>query len=99
MKDADSVQTTIYRDKLTVAETNQIAKYFHPPGDITWKPSLIAFPHFQTFPSRVHKIMHSYKTRLLIDIMQRTQGLFFSENSKVSLVEVQFTLFDALLLL
>lgn len=90
MKDDDTVQTHVFRDKLTVAETNLIAKYFRPPGDITWKPSLIAFPHFQTFPSRIHKIMHSYKTRLLIDIMQRTQGLLFAENSKISLVEVQF---------
>ncbi|KAF3445456.1 hypothetical protein FNV43_RR10632 [Rhamnella rubrinervis] len=87
VKDDDSVQTPVFRDKLTVAETNLIAKYFHQPGDTTWKPSLIAFPHFQTFPSRIHKIMHSYKTRLLIDMMQHTQGLFFAENIKISLVE------------
>ncbi|XP_024930384.2 DEAD-box ATP-dependent RNA helicase FANCM isoform X1 [Ziziphus jujuba] len=84
VKDDATVQSPAFRDKLTVAETNLIAKYFHPPGDITWKPSLIAFPHFQTFPSRVHKVMHSFKTRLLIDTMQYLQELSFAGNSKVS---------------
>lgn len=90
VKDDDTVQTPVFREKLTVAETNLIAKYFHPPGDITWKPSLISFPHFQTFPSRVHHVMHSFKTRLLIDTMQQLQGLSFAGNGKVSLLEVQF---------
>nr|KYP67888.1 hypothetical protein KK1_021503 [Cajanus cajan] len=45
--------------------------------------SLIAFPHFQTFPSRVHKVKHSPGTLMLIDIMQRLQGLVsFPEDDK-----------------
>lgn len=81
----------MFIDKLTDAEANLIAKYFSPLGDIAWKPSLIAFPHFQTFPSRVHKVLHSCKTTLLIDAMQNLQGLYDSKGKEVSLPEVQFS--------
>ncbi|KAM6584375.1 hypothetical protein CsatB_011377 [Cannabis sativa] len=89
MKDDDSMMTPVLKENLTDAESNLVTKYFHPPGGITWKPSLIAFPHFQTFPSRVHKVMHSFKTRLLIDAMQQVQGLSFDSDSKSPLMEVE----------
>ncbi|XP_062091979.1 DEAD-box ATP-dependent RNA helicase FANCM isoform X2 [Humulus lupulus] len=87
IKDDGSMTTPLFKENLTDAESNLVNKYFHPPGGITWKPSLIAFPHFQTFPSRVHKVMHSFKTGLLIDAMQRVQGLSFASDSKSSLME------------
>ncbi|PON76983.1 DEAD/DEAH box RNA helicase family protein [Trema orientale] len=87
VKDDDSIMTPVFKEKLTDDESNLIAKYFQPPGGFTWKPSLIAFPHFQTFPSRVRKVMHSFKTGLLIDAMQRVQGLSFASDSKISPIE------------
>lgn len=89
MKDDDQMITPLFQEKLTDAESDLIAKYFHQTSGNTWKPSLIAFPHFQTFPSRVHKVMHSFKTGLLIDAMQRLEGLSFGCDSKISLVEVK----------
>ncbi len=93
MKDDRATPTSAFQDKLTVAETGLIAKYFHSTGDNTWRPSLIAFPHFQTFPSRVHKVMHANRTGMLIDMMQRLQGLSFSGDSEAIVVEVLFELF------
>ncbi|XP_026455026.1 DEAD-box ATP-dependent RNA helicase FANCM-like [Papaver somniferum] len=61
--------------KMSDAEIELISKYFHTPREGTWKPSLIAFPHFQVFPSRVQNVMHSFRTGLLIDTMQQLQGL------------------------
>ncbi|KAM2027680.1 hypothetical protein ACFX1T_019937 [Malus domestica] len=87
--DDNTVQTPVIAETLTVSETNLIAKYFHPHG-LTWKPSLIAFPHFQTYPSRVYKVMHSRRTTMLIDMMQCLQGLTFSRDSNISLVEDEF---------
>lgn len=89
--DDNTIQTPVIADKLTVAETTLIAKYFDP-HEITWKPSLIAFPHFQTYPSRVYKVMHSHRTTMLIDMMQCLQGLTFSRDSNISLLEVWFNL-------
>ncbi|XP_026411548.1 DEAD-box ATP-dependent RNA helicase FANCM-like isoform X2 [Papaver somniferum] len=60
--------------KMSDAEIELISKYFHTPKEGTWKPSLIAFPHFQVFPSRVQNVMHSFRTGLLIDTMQQLQG-------------------------
>ncbi|KAI3954761.1 hypothetical protein MKW92_012044, partial [Papaver armeniacum] len=60
--------------KMSDAEIELISKYFHTPREGTWKPSLIAFPHFQVFPSRVQNVMHSFRTGLLIDTMQQLQG-------------------------
>uniref|UniRef100_A0A2N9HDI2 Helicase ATP-binding domain-containing protein n=1 Tax=Fagus sylvatica TaxID=28930 RepID=A0A2N9HDI2_FAGSY len=87
VKDDRATPTSAFQDKLTVAETGLIAKYFHSTGDNTWRPSLIAFPHFQTFPSRVHKVMHANRTGMLIDMMQRLQGLSFSGDSEAIVVE------------
>ncbi|KAL4556676.1 hypothetical protein LXL04_034832 [Taraxacum kok-saghyz] len=39
--------------------TDLLAKYFQYSSENDWRPSLIAFPHFQAFPSRVHKVAHS----------------------------------------
>ncbi|KAH0988951.1 hypothetical protein GBA52_000434 [Prunus armeniaca] len=89
--DDNTIQTPVIADKLTVAETTLIAKYFDP-HEITWKPSLIAFPHFQTYPSRVYKVMHSHRTTMLIDMMQCLQGLTFSRDSNISLLEDEICL-------
>lgn len=77
MKDDHAVQITSFKNKLTDTETELLLKYFHPCED-AWRPSLIAFPHFQTFPSRTHRVMHSCRTMVLIDTMQHLQGLHFS---------------------
>ncbi|KAG7985254.1 hypothetical protein I3843_03G016000 [Carya illinoinensis] len=87
VKDNHAIQTSVFEDKLTVAETSLLAKYFHRTDENTWKPSLIAFPHFQTFPSRVHKVMHGCRTGMLIDTMQHLQGLSFSADNKTTDVE------------
>ena len=86
-KDDTDFQKPVTLEKLNVAETNLVAKYFQQ-HDIAWKPSLIAFPHFQTYPSRVYKVMHSPRTRMLIDTMQSLQGLSFSSDRKISFIEV-----------
>ncbi|KAL5843492.1 hypothetical protein ACOSQ4_009450 [Xanthoceras sorbifolium] len=79
VKGDQAIETPVCKDKLTVAESEIIAKYFHPTSS-NLGPSLIAFPHFQTFPSGVHKVMHSYRTGMLIDLMQHLQGLTFSRD-------------------
>ncbi|KAG6543585.1 hypothetical protein Mapa_014948 [Marchantia paleacea] len=38
-----------------------------------WKPSLIAFPQYQLVPTPVHKVEHSYRTRVLIDALRFLQ--------------------------
>ncbi|KAG9148685.1 hypothetical protein Leryth_013378 [Lithospermum erythrorhizon] len=58
---------------LTNAETEQIAKYFSCMEENLWRPSLIAFPLFQSYPSRVHNVLHSSRTGMLIDAMQHLQ--------------------------
>ncbi|KAI4332333.1 hypothetical protein L6164_017253 [Bauhinia variegata] len=81
----DSHRMPASKDKLTVAEMDLLAKYFHPNVENTWRASLIAYPHFQTFPSRVHKVNHSHRTTMLIDMMQRLHGVVsFSGDSKIS---------------
>ncbi|KAL6318094.1 hypothetical protein AAG906_035239 [Vitis piasezkii] len=86
-KDDHPIQAPISTDKLTNVETEVLAKYFGTTGKITWRPSLIAFPPFQAFPTGVHKIPHSFRTEILIDMMQHLQGLSFSGNSKTFFVE------------
>ncbi|XP_039012224.1 DEAD-box ATP-dependent RNA helicase FANCM-like [Hibiscus syriacus] len=71
LKDDHAIETPRFREKLTVEETDLIVKYFHPTSESTWRPSLIAFPSFQAFPSKVCKVMHSYRTEMLIGSMQR----------------------------
>ncbi|XVE60759.1 hypothetical protein DITRI_Ditri05aG0153200 [Diplodiscus trichospermus] len=80
LKDDHAIETPSFREKLTTEETDLIAKYFHLSRESTWKPwkpSLIAFPNFQAFPSKVGKVMHSCRTEMLIDSMQYLQGLTF----------------------
>jgi len=77
------MEVPTFREKLTDAETSLLGKYF-VPNEKTFKPSLIAFPHFQAFPSRVHKVMHSSRTGWLIDVMQLFQGLPFSRTGGIS---------------
>ncbi|KAL6984536.1 hypothetical protein U1Q18_017913 [Sarracenia purpurea var. burkii] len=79
--------TPMFKAKLSNAETDLIVKYFHATKESTWRPSLITFPHFQAFPSRVHKVMHSFRTKMLIDAMQLLQGLLFTGDSKALIVE------------
>lgn len=77
-----------YKTSLTDAETDLLAKYFPSAGKIAWRPSLIAFPHFQAFPSPVNKVIHSSRTGILIDMMQSLQGLPFSNDNKILSAEV-----------
>ncbi|GFY96862.1 DEAD/DEAH box RNA helicase family protein [Actinidia rufa] len=81
------IQTPMFNAELTDSETDLVAKYFHPTKECTWRPSLIAFPHFQAFPARVHKIMHSFRTEMLIDAMQVLQGLSFTRVNEALIVE------------
>ncbi|KAM0049691.1 putative RNA helicase [Helianthus debilis subsp. tardiflorus] len=67
-----------YKLKLTDVETHLLEKYFDPARQDNWRPSLIAFPHFQAFPSRVHQVAHSVRTTMLIHTMQYLQGLSFN---------------------
>uniref|UniRef100_A0A803M4Z6 Fanconi anemia group M protein n=1 Tax=Chenopodium quinoa TaxID=63459 RepID=A0A803M4Z6_CHEQI len=69
----DSPQQPKFRERLTEAESALLGKYFLSNEAI--KPSLVAFPFFQTCPSRVHRIMHSSRTGWLIDAMQLLRGL------------------------
>ncbi|XP_027150235.1 DEAD-box ATP-dependent RNA helicase FANCM [Coffea eugenioides] len=85
--DDQPIQSPAYKAKLTDAENDLLSKYFSTTRENTWKPSLIAFPHFQAFPSRVHKVLHSFRTGILIDAMQCLQGLPFSTCSTAVKVE------------
>ncbi|KAJ6383682.1 hypothetical protein OIU78_027052 [Salix suchowensis] len=85
VKDDNTIETPVFKENLTVAETALLAKYFHPGN--TWTPSLIAFPRFQSFPSRVHKVMHSYRTEMLINSMQHLQDLTFTRGCGAFSVE------------
>ncbi|KAM0939987.1 putative RNA helicase [Dioscorea sansibarensis] len=74
LKDGSSCQSPIVK-KISDGESAFLSRYFHTPKEETWRPSLIAFPHFQTFPSGVYKVPHAFKTTaMLIDAMQRLQG-------------------------
>ncbi|XP_051139283.1 DEAD-box ATP-dependent RNA helicase FANCM [Andrographis paniculata] len=96
MKDDNAVPVPAYKTRLTDAETELLAKYFSSAEETTWRPSLIAFPHFQAFPSPVNKVIHSSRTRMLIDMMQSLQGLTFSNDSKILSEEEEDTLNDCL---
>ncbi|XP_015579449.2 DEAD-box ATP-dependent RNA helicase FANCM isoform X1 [Ricinus communis] len=87
LKDDNAIRTPVFESKLNVAEASLIAKYFHPTSEKSWRPSLIAFPHFQAFPSRVHKVMHSCRTDMLIDTMQCLQNLLFSRERGDLIIE------------
>ncbi|KAH9625992.1 hypothetical protein KSS87_022931, partial [Heliosperma pusillum] len=70
----DSPQASKYREKLNDAEAALLKSHF-PPSKEPCKLSLIAFPHFQAFPSGVHSVKHSVRAGWLIDAMQNLQGL------------------------
>lgn len=74
----DSPQRPKFRERLTDAEAALLERYYLPKEAI--KPSLVAFPYFQAFPSRVHRVMHSSRTGCLIDAMQFLQGLSSSDS-------------------
>lgn len=84
VKDSNPIPVPAYKNKLTNAEIDLLAKYFVATQEIAWRPSLIAFPHFQAFPSSVNKVLHSSRTGILIDTMQYLQGLTYSRDSKTS---------------
>ncbi|XP_058088420.1 DEAD-box ATP-dependent RNA helicase FANCM isoform X2 [Magnolia sinica] len=84
------MQRPTFRDKLSDAEMDRVAKYFRSSKEDAWRPSLIAFPHFQAFPSRVHKVRHSFRTTgMLIDTMQSLQGLSSSKVNQTLPIEVK----------
>ncbi|KAI6691254.1 hypothetical protein NL676_028082 [Syzygium grande] len=90
VKDDDVVEMPMWKKNLTVTESDIIAKYFNNSGN-KWRPSLIAFPHFQTFPCRVHIVMHSCRTSMMIDAMQHLQGVLLSRDKDgLSVEEKEF---------
>lgn len=86
----DATHQSPYLRQVSDRENDLLARYFLPSKEDTWRPSLVAFPNFQAFPSRVHKVRHSFRTtEMLIDIMQHLQGISFSKAKKACLVEVR----------
>ncbi|XP_073052699.1 DEAD-box ATP-dependent RNA helicase FANCM isoform X1 [Primulina eburnea] len=77
MKDDSPVSVPSYKTKSVEAEMDLLAKYFPSAIKVAWKPSLVAFPHFQAFPSPVNEVLHSSRTCFLIDTMQCLQGRSF----------------------
>lgn len=96
-RDSDLVPVPAYTNKLTDAEIDILAKYFATTRQTAWRPSLIAFPHFQAFPSPINKVSHSSRTGMLIDTMQYLQGLTYSRESKIS-AEVCFLALNRLII-
>lgn len=74
---------------ISTEERNIIAKYFPQTADVTWQPSLIAFPSFQVLPSQVSRVRHSFKTAsMFIDAMQDLQGLSLFKANNDAFIEV-----------
>ncbi|XP_074571396.1 DEAD-box ATP-dependent RNA helicase FANCM [Curcuma longa] len=85
-EDASHPSALLY--SISKEENSLIARYFGSSGIHTWKPSLIAFPGFQCFPSRIHTVRHSFKTTaMLIDTMQSLGELSFSKSKKDLAIE------------
>jgi len=64
--------------KMTEEDRQLIARYFGGRKEDVWRPSLIAFPRFQLYPSVVHKVPHSFRTTdMLTDAMQQLQDPSF----------------------
>ncbi|XP_019245999.1 PREDICTED: uncharacterized protein LOC109225698 [Nicotiana attenuata] len=90
IKDANPIQVSALLNKLSDEEANLLAKYFNFTGQETrdaWRPSLIAFRHSQAFPSKVHRVAHSFRTVMLIDAMQHLQEISFPRDIKASINE------------
>ncbi|XP_049344949.1 DEAD-box ATP-dependent RNA helicase FANCM [Solanum verrucosum] len=86
-KDVHPIQVSAFQNKLSDEEANLLAKYFKFTGQEaqdTWRPSLIAFRHSQAFPSKVHRVVHSFRTGMLIDAMQNLQEMPFPRDAKAS---------------
>ncbi|KAK6775748.1 hypothetical protein RDI58_026749 [Solanum bulbocastanum] len=86
-KDVHPIQVSAFQNKLSDEEANLLAKYFKFTGQEaqdTWRPSLIAFRHSQAFPSKVHRVVHSFRTGMLIDAMQNLQEMPFPRDVKAS---------------
>lgn len=79
-KDSELIPVPAYKDKFTDAEKDLLAKYFVASQENAWRPSLIAFPHFQAFPSPAFEVLHASRTGLLIDTMQHLQDLKYSRD-------------------
>nr|XP_009619792.1 DEAD-box ATP-dependent RNA helicase FANCM isoform X1 [Nicotiana tomentosiformis] len=87
IKDVHPIQVSAFLNKLSDEEANLLAKYFKFTGQETqdaWRPSLIAFRHSQLFPSKVHRVVHSFRTVMLIDAMQHLQEMSFPRDIKAS---------------
>ncbi|CAO2148003.1 unnamed protein product [Urochloa humidicola] len=55
-----------------------IAQYFGAGKEDVWRPSLVAFPRFQLYPSLVYKVPHSFRTTyMLTEAMQQLQDQSF----------------------
>ncbi|KAJ8531144.1 hypothetical protein K7X08_025875 [Anisodus acutangulus] len=77
-KDVHPIQVSAFQNKLSDEEASLLAKYFKFTGEEAqdaWRPSLIAFRHSQAFPSKVHRVVHSFRTGMLIDAMQNLQEM------------------------
>ncbi|XP_059280507.1 DEAD-box ATP-dependent RNA helicase FANCM isoform X1 [Lycium ferocissimum] len=86
-KDVHPIQVSAFQNKLSDEEASLLAKYFKSTGQETqdaWKPSLIAFRHSQAFPSKVHRVVHSFRTGMLIDAMQNLQEMPVPRDVKAS---------------
>ncbi|CAK9227008.1 unnamed protein product [Sphagnum troendelagicum] len=71
-------------DEPTEEEHELLKKYAQPPGEMPWKPSLIAFPSFQLLPTPIYTVKHSVRTvSMLIDVLQGLQEPAFHSTSKV----------------
>lgn len=88
MLDDPSIQLPTFEAELNNKEMELLRKFFQPK-DKLWRPSLIAFPHFQAFPSRVHNVMHSFRSEMLIDAMQYLQGSSYPRDSRACFDQVR----------
>ncbi|KAK9162160.1 hypothetical protein Syun_003062 [Stephania yunnanensis] len=91
---SDQMHRLIFKEKISLSEADLLAKYFSNCVENVWKPSLVAFPHFQAFPSRVHNVIHSFRTGMLIDAIQHLQGLSFGEDNEMLQIPVEGTMPD-----
>lgn len=92
LRDEKTSQTPVIEEELKSSEINLIAKYFHQGKQNVSRPSLIAFPDCQTYPSKVHEVMHSWRTGMLIDSMHSLQGITCLECSNLPCLQVQLNL-------
>ncbi|XP_042062897.1 DEAD-box ATP-dependent RNA helicase FANCM [Salvia splendens] len=83
-KDSELIPGPAYKEKITDAEKDSLAKYFVATQEDAWRPSLIAFPHFQAYPSPANSVLHSSRTQILIDTMQDLQDLPYSHDRNPS---------------